>query len=127
MPPRRSCRAHTRAATSASRRLAAPVAPLAPTGAVSSSSGSLSFSGTVLSTAGVRQGRGDRGRTVVAPSAPWIEPTPPPADDFVPSHDGVLALIRDELQAIQSQLIPESPPLPVPSVAGGPQSGELPF
>ena len=51
----------------------------------------------------------------------------PPADDFVPSHDGVLALIRDELQAIQSQLIPESPPLPVLSVAGGPQSGELPF
>ena len=76
---------------------------------MSSSSGSLSFSGTVLSTAGVRQGRGDRGRTVVAPSAPWIEPTPPPADDFVPSHDGVLALIRDELQAIQTQLIPESP------------------
>ena len=71
--------------------------------------------------------RGGRGRDVVIPSAPRIEPTPPPADDFVPSHDGVLALIRDELQALQSQLIPKSPPLPVQSVAGCPQSGELPF
>ena len=41
----------------------------------------------------------------------------------VPSRDGVLAWIRDKLQALQSQLIPESPPLPVPSVTGGPQSG----
>ena len=121
MPPRRSRRAHTRAATSASRWLAAPVAPPAPTGAVSSSSGSLSSSGTVPSTAG------GHGQAVVVPSAPQIEPTPPPADDFVPSHDGVLALIRDELQALQSQLIPESPPLPVRSVAGCHQSGELPF
>ena len=64
---------------------------------------------------------------MVVPSAPRIEPTPPPADDFVPSRDGVLALIRNELQALQSQLIPESSPLPVPSVAGGPQSGELAF
>ena len=127
MPPRCSRRAHTRAATSASRWLAAPVAPPAPTGAVSSSSGSLSSSGTVPSTAGVRRGRGGRGRSVVVPSAPQIEPTPPPADDFVPSHNGVLALIRDELQALQSQLIPKSPPLPVRSVAGCPQSGELPF
>ena len=60
-------------------------------------------------------------------SVPRIEPTPPLADDFVPSHDGVLVLIQDELQALQSQLIPESPPLPLPSVAGGPQSDELPF
>ena len=127
MPPRRSRRAHTRAATLASHGLAAPVAPPAPTGAMSSSSGSLSSSGTVPSTAGVRRGRGGRGRAVVVPSAPRIEPTPPPADDFVPSRDGVLALIRDELQALQSQLTPKSPPLPVPSVAGGPQSGELPF
>ena len=127
MPPRRSRRAHTWAATSASRGLAAPVALPAPTGAVSSSSGSLSSSGTIPSTAGVRWDRGGRGRAVVILSAPRIEPTPPPADDFVPSHDGVLALIRDKLQALQSQLIPESPPLPVPSIASGPQSGELPF
>ena len=127
MPPRRSRQAHTRAATSASRGLAAPVALPALTGAMSSSSGSLSSSGTVQSTAGVRQGRGGRGRAVVVPSAPQIEPTPPLADDFVPSRDGVLALIKDELKALQSQLIPESPPLPVLSIAGGPQSGELPF
>ena len=127
MPPRRSRRAHTRVATSASRGLAAPVAPSAPTGVVSSSSGSLSSSGTIPSTAGVRRGRGGRGRAVVVPSALRMEPTPPPVDDFVPSRDGVLTLIRDELQALQSQLIPESPPLLVPSVAGGPQSGELPF
>ena len=58
---------------------------------------------------------------------PQDEPTPPLVDEFVPSRDGILALVRDKLQALQSQLIPESPPLPVPSVAGGPQSGELPF
>ena len=104
-----------------------PVALSAPTGVVSSSLGSLSSSGTVPSTAGVRRGRGGHGRAVVVPSAPRMEPTPPPVDDFVPSRDGVLPLIRDELQALWSQLIPESPPLPVPSVTGGPQSGELPF
>ena len=127
MPPRCSRRAHTRASISASHGLATPVALPAPTGAVSSSSGSLSSSGTVPSTAGVHWGRGGRGRAVVVPSALWIETTPPPADDFVPSRDGILTLIRDKLQALQSQLIPESPPLPVPSIAGGPQSGELPF
>ena len=127
MPPRRSRRAHTRAATSASRGLAAPVAPPAPTGAMSLSSGFLSSSGTIPSTAGVRRGRGGCG-AVVAPLAPQIEPTLRPVDDFVPSCDGVLALIQDELQTLQSQLIPKSPsPLLVPSVAGGPQSGELPF
>ena len=74
-----------------------------------------------------RRGRGGRGRAVVVPSVPQMEPIPLQVDDFVPSRDGVLALIRDELQALQSQLIPESPPLPVPSVVGGPQSDELPF
>ena len=127
MPPGRPCLAHTQAATSASRGRAAPVAQPVPTGAVSSSSGSLSSSGTVLSNAGVRRGRGGCSRAVVIPSVPQIEPTPPPADDFVPSRDAILALIRDELQAFQSQLIPESPPLPVPNIAGGPQSCELPF
>ena len=38
------------------------------------------------------------------------EPTPPPADEFVPSCDGTLTFIQDKLQALQSQLIPENPP-----------------
>ena len=99
----------------------------AHTGAMSLSSGTLSSSGTVPSTAGVCRGRSGRGRTVVILSAPWNERTPPPADEFVPSRDGVLALIQDELQALQCQLILENLPLPMPSVAGGPQSGELPL
>ena len=61
VPPRHSRRAHTWAATSASCRLAALVAPPAPNGAVSPFLGSLSSSGIVPSTAGVRRGRGGRG------------------------------------------------------------------
>ena len=53
------------------------------------------------------------------------EPMPPSSGDFVASRDGVLALIRDELQTLQSQLMPENPLQPVPYVAGGSQSGEL--
>ena len=77
MPPRSSRRAHTRAATLASRGLAAPVAPPVPTGAVSSSLGSLSSSGTIPSTAGVHRGRGGCGGAVVVSSAPRIEPIDP--------------------------------------------------
>ena len=82
---------------------------------------------TVPSSTGVHQGRGGRGRAVVVLFAPQNEPTPPPADLFVPSRDGVLALIRDELRILQSQLILENSPLPMPNVVGGPQSGELTF
>ena len=44
------------------------------------------------------------------------EPTPPPVDEFVSSCDGIFALIQDELQALQSQLIPKNPPLLMPSI-----------
>ena len=47
------------------------------------------------------------------------------ATDFVPSRDGILALIRDKLRTLQSQLMPENPLQPVPYVAGGSQSAEL--
>ena len=61
----------------------------------------------------------------VIPSAPRDEPTPPSSGDFVPSRDGVLALIRDQLRTLQSQFLPEKPLQPVPYVAAGSQSGEL--
>ena len=61
----------------------------------------------------------------VVPSVLRDEPTPPLSGNFVPSRDGVLALIWDELWTLQSQFSPENPLQPVPYVAGGSQSGEL--
>ena len=132
MPPRRSRRAHTRAATIAS--LTAPMAVPSSTGTVPvstvpvstvpvSASTVPSSSGSVAFASAVRGGR--RGRPPVVPSAPRDEPTPPSSGDFVPSRDGVLALIRDELRTLQSQFLPENPLQPVPYVVGGSQSGEL--
>ena len=134
MPPRRSRRAHTRAATIAS--LTAPMAVPSSTGTVPVSTVPVSVStvpvsvstvpsssGSVASASAVCGGR--RGRAPVVPSAPRDEPTPPSSGDFVPSRDGVLALIRDELRTLQSQFLPENPLQPVPYVAGGSQSGEL--
>ena len=129
MPPRRSRRAHTRAATIAS--LTAPMAVPSSTGTVPVSASTVpmsastvpSSSGSIASASAVRGGC--RGRPPVVLSAPRDEPTPPSSGDFVPSRDGVLALIRDELRTLQSQLMPEKPLQPVPYVAGGFQSGEL--
>ena len=129
MPPRRSRCAHMRAATFAS--LTAPMAVPSSTGTVPvfastvpvSASTVPSSSGSVASASAVRGGR--RGWPLVVPSEPRDEPTPPSSGDFVPSCDGVLALIRDELRTLQSQFMPENPLQPVPYVAGGSQSGEL--
>ena len=123
MPPRRSHRAHTQAATTAS--LTAPMAVPSSTGPVPVSASTVpvsvstipSSSGSVASASAVRRGR--HGRPLVVPS------TPPSSGDFVPSRDGVLALILDKLRTLQSQLMPENPLQPVPYVPGGSQSGEL--
>ena len=129
MPPRCSRRAHTWAATIAS--LTAPMAVPSSTGTVPVSASTvpmsvstvLSSSGSVASASAVR---GERcGRPPVVLSAPRDKPTPPSSGDFVPSRDGVLALIRGELRTLESQFMPENPLQPVPYVAGGSQSGEL--
>ena len=112
MPLRRSRHAHTQAATIAS--LTAPMAvPSSGTVPVSASTVRVSAStvpsssGSVASASAVRGGR--RGWPPVVQSAPWDEPTPPSSGDFVPSRDGVLALIRDELRTLQNQFMPKTP------------------
>ena len=128
MPLRCYRRAH-KAATTAS--LTAPMAVPSSTGTVPVSASTVlvsastvpSSSGSVASASAARGGR--RGQHPVVLSALRDGPTPPSSGDFVPSHDGVLALIRDELRTLQSQFMPKNPLQPVPYIAGGAQSGEL--
>ena len=106
MPLRHSRRAHTRAATTA--LLTAPIAVPSSTGTVPVSVSTVpvsvstvpSSSGSVAFASAVRGGH--RGWPPVVPSTLRDEPTPPSLCDFVPSRDGVLALIRDELWTLQS-------------------------